>query len=173
VLFWFPFVLIFPLITMRTYADEFRMGTIETLATAPVSDWQIVLAKFLGALLFYILIWAPSFLYFGSLSGNHRQTGSPRRRCVRGKLPAPAPHRRLLRRPRLPRLRPDQRTNQRGRHDLRRHLRLLCHRSARFHPQLPKSGRPRRDLSIFPPSNTWQISPVASSIAVPWSGTRR
>ena len=64
VLFWFPFVLIFPLITMRTYADEFRMGTIETLATAPVSDWQIVLAKFLGALLFYILIWAPSFLYF-------------------------------------------------------------------------------------------------------------
>ncbi|NBV87741.1 MAG: hypothetical protein EBS01_16055, partial [Verrucomicrobia bacterium] len=64
VLFWFPFVLIFPLITMRTYADEFRMGTIETLATAPVSDWQIVLSKFLGAFIFYILLWAPSFLYF-------------------------------------------------------------------------------------------------------------
>lgn len=64
VLFWFPFVLVFPLITMRTYADEFRMGTIETLATAPVSDWQIVLSKFFGALAFYILLWAPSFLYF-------------------------------------------------------------------------------------------------------------
>ena len=64
VLFWFPFVLIFPLITMRTYADEFRMGTIETLATAPISDWQIVLSKFLGAFIFYILLWAPSFLYF-------------------------------------------------------------------------------------------------------------
>lgn len=64
VLFWFPFVLIFPLITMRTYADEFRMGTIETLATAPVSDWQIVLAKFFGGLIFYVLLWAPSFLYF-------------------------------------------------------------------------------------------------------------
>ncbi len=64
VLFWFPFVLIFPLITMRTYADEFRMGTIETLATAPVSDWQIVFSKFFGALAFYILLWAPSFLYF-------------------------------------------------------------------------------------------------------------
>jgi len=64
VLFWFPFVLIFPLITMRTYADEFRMGTIETLATAPISDFQIVLSKFLGAFIFYILLWAPSFLYF-------------------------------------------------------------------------------------------------------------
>ena len=64
VLFWFPFVLIFPLITMRTYCDEFRMGTIETLSTAPVGDWQIVLSKFFGALLFYIILWAPSFLYF-------------------------------------------------------------------------------------------------------------
>ena len=64
VLFWFPFVLIFPLITMRTYCDEFRMGTIETLSTAPVGDWAIVLSKFSGALVFYILLWAPSFLYF-------------------------------------------------------------------------------------------------------------
>ena len=66
VLFWFPFVLIFPLITMRTYADEFRMGTIETLATAPISDFQIVLSKFLGAFIFFILLWAPSFLYFSA-----------------------------------------------------------------------------------------------------------
>jgi ABC-2 type transport system permease protein len=64
VLFWFPFVLIFPLITMRTYADEFRMGTIETLSTAPVADWQIVLSKFFGSMVFYVLLWAPSFLYF-------------------------------------------------------------------------------------------------------------
>jgi ABC-2 type transport system permease protein len=64
VLFWFPFVLVFPLITMRTYSDEFRMGTIETLSTAPVGDWQIVLSKYAGALIFYILLWAPSFLYF-------------------------------------------------------------------------------------------------------------
>jgi ABC-2 type transport system permease protein len=64
VLFWFPFVLVFPLITMRTYSDEFRMGTIETLSTAPVGDWQVVLSKYAGALFFYILLWAPSFLYF-------------------------------------------------------------------------------------------------------------
>lgn len=64
VLFWFPFILLFPLITMRTYSDEFRMGTIESLTTAPVTDWQIVLAKFCGALTFYCILWAPSFLYF-------------------------------------------------------------------------------------------------------------
>lgn len=64
VLFWFPFILLFPLITMRTYSDEFRMGTIESLTTAPVTDWQIVLAKFFGALTFYCILWAPSFLYF-------------------------------------------------------------------------------------------------------------
>ena len=66
VLFWFPFVLIFPLITMRTYSEEFRMGTFEPLTTAPVGDWQVVLAKFFGALVFYIILWAPSFSYFGA-----------------------------------------------------------------------------------------------------------
>ena len=64
VLFWFPFILIFPLITMRTYADEFRMGTFETVTTAPVQDWQVVLAKFFGAFVFYCILWAPSFSYF-------------------------------------------------------------------------------------------------------------
>jgi len=65
-LFWFPFVLIFPLITMRTYSEEFRMGTVEPLTTAPVTDWQVVLAKFFGVVVFYALLWAPSFLYFAA-----------------------------------------------------------------------------------------------------------
>jgi ABC-2 type transport system permease protein len=64
VLFWFPFILIFSLITMRAYADEFRMGTFEMVTTAPVQDWQVVAAKFLGAFLFYSLLWVPSFGYF-------------------------------------------------------------------------------------------------------------
>jgi ABC-2 type transport system permease protein len=64
VLFWFSFVLIFPLITMRTYSEEFRMGTVEPLTTAPVTDWQVVLAKYFGAVTFYIILWAPTFSYF-------------------------------------------------------------------------------------------------------------
>jgi len=65
VFFWFAFVLIFPLITMRLFAEEFKLGTIEPLMTAPVRDWEVVLAKFFGALIFYIVLWIPTLLYFG------------------------------------------------------------------------------------------------------------
>jgi ABC-2 type transport system permease protein len=64
VFFWFAFVLIFPLITMRLFAEEFKLGTIEPLMTAPVRDWQVVLSKFFGALVFYIVLWIPTLLYF-------------------------------------------------------------------------------------------------------------
>lgn len=64
VFFWFAFVLIFPLITMRLFAEEFKLGTIEPLMTAPVRDLQVVLAKFFGALVFYIALWIPTLLYF-------------------------------------------------------------------------------------------------------------
>jgi len=64
VYFWFPFLLIFPLITMRVFAEEAKMGTIEMLMTAPVRDIQVVLAKYVGAYLFYIILWLPSLLYF-------------------------------------------------------------------------------------------------------------
>ena len=42
-----------PLITMRTYAEEKRSGTIELLLTAPLTDVQIVMGKFLGSLFFF------------------------------------------------------------------------------------------------------------------------
>jgi ABC-2 type transport system permease protein len=64
VFFWFAFVLIFPLITMRLFAEEFKLGTIEPLMTAPVRDWQVVLSKFFGALFFYVVLWIPTALYF-------------------------------------------------------------------------------------------------------------
>ena len=64
IFFWFAFVLIFPLITMRLFSEEFKLGTIEPLMTAPVRDWQVVLSKFFGALIFYIVLWLPTLLYF-------------------------------------------------------------------------------------------------------------
>ena len=64
VFFWFAFVLIFPLITMRLFAEEFKLGTIEPLMTAPVRDWQVILAKFFGALVFYVILWLPTLIYF-------------------------------------------------------------------------------------------------------------
>jgi ABC-2 type transport system permease protein len=60
----FFMLFIVPLITMRTYADEFRMGTFEAVTTAPVRDWQVVLAKFSGAFFFYCMLWLPSLLFF-------------------------------------------------------------------------------------------------------------
>jgi ABC-2 type transport system permease protein len=42
-----------PMVTMRTYAEEKRSGTIELLLTSPVTDWQIILGKFLGAMALY------------------------------------------------------------------------------------------------------------------------
>jgi ABC-2 type transport system permease protein len=42
-----------PAITMRTYAEEKRSGTIELLLTAPLTDFQIIMGKFLGAMALY------------------------------------------------------------------------------------------------------------------------
>jgi ABC-2 type transport system permease protein len=62
--FWIPFLLAFPVITMRLFAEEFKLGTIEPLTTVPVRDWQVVLAKFFGALVLYVILWIPTLLYF-------------------------------------------------------------------------------------------------------------
>lgn len=64
VFFWFAFVLIFPLITMRLFSEEFKLGTIEPLMTAPVRDWQVVLSKYFGSLVFYLILWIPTLFYF-------------------------------------------------------------------------------------------------------------
>jgi ABC-2 type transport system permease protein len=58
---------VFPLITMRTYAEEKRSGTIELLLTSPVTDVQIILGKFLGAMLLYATMLAVSLIHIGLL----------------------------------------------------------------------------------------------------------
>jgi ABC-2 type transport system permease protein len=64
IFFWIAYPLIFPLITMRSFSEEFKMGTIESLMTAPVRDWQVVLSKWLGCVIFYIVLWIPTMVYF-------------------------------------------------------------------------------------------------------------
>lgn len=56
-LFWFPVFFMVPLLTMKSFAEERRLGTLETLLTAPVSTTEVVLGKFSAAYLFYILLW--------------------------------------------------------------------------------------------------------------------
>lgn len=60
-----PFVLtvIIPAITMRAISEEYRTGTIEGIATAPVSDAQFVLGKFLAVFSFYLIMVALTLAY--------------------------------------------------------------------------------------------------------------
>ena len=57
--FWFILLLSTPVITMRLFALEKFSGTFETLMTAPVTDLQVVLAKFTAGLVFYSVMWLP------------------------------------------------------------------------------------------------------------------
>jgi ABC-2 type transport system permease protein len=56
-----------PLITMRTYSEEKRSGTIELLLTSPVTDLEIILGKFLGALALYAAMLAVTLIHIGIL----------------------------------------------------------------------------------------------------------
>ena len=58
---------IMPMITMRTYSEEKRSGTIELLLTSPVTDLEIILGKFLGAVGLYVAMLLCTLLYIGIL----------------------------------------------------------------------------------------------------------
>lgn len=61
--FWLVFLIIPPLLTMRLLAEERSTGTLEMLLTAPVRDWQIVLAKFVACYAFFVVLWLPTLVY--------------------------------------------------------------------------------------------------------------
>lgn len=69
---WF-FLLLIPAITMRSFAEEIRSGTIEFLSTKPVTDWQIVLGKYFASVFLVIFCLVPTLIYFITL----HQLGSP------------------------------------------------------------------------------------------------
>jgi len=52
-----------PILTMRLISEEYRSGTIETLMTAPISDAEMIVGKFLGTLIFYVVMLAATFFY--------------------------------------------------------------------------------------------------------------
>ena len=64
-----PWVFLFlvPAVTMRSFAEENRTGTIEMLLTKPLSDWQIIMAKFLAGVTLVLLALIPTFVYYFSI----------------------------------------------------------------------------------------------------------
>ncbi|TDE00303.1 gliding motility-associated ABC transporter permease subunit GldF [Flavobacterium sandaracinum] len=65
-----PWILIFliPAVTMRSFSDEKKQGTLELLLTKPLSIWQIVNGKFLGALLLIVMAIVPTLIYVAVIS---------------------------------------------------------------------------------------------------------
>ena len=62
--FWVAVLAAIALITMPLFAEERRTGTLEMLPTAPVTDLQVVLGKYAGALVFFLLVTTPTAAYF-------------------------------------------------------------------------------------------------------------
>lgn len=57
------FIFLIPALAMRSFADEFKSGTFETLQTRPLTQWQIVGGKYLAILLVIIIALIPTLLY--------------------------------------------------------------------------------------------------------------
>ena len=63
ILYFLPILLFCPALTMRSFAEERRTGTFETLMTAPVRDVEVVFGKYLALLVVFASLWAPTLLY--------------------------------------------------------------------------------------------------------------
>jgi ABC-2 type transport system permease protein len=61
------FLFVLSMITMRTYSEEKRSGTIELLLTSPLTDFQIIMGKFLGAMGLYAVMLAVTLVHIGLL----------------------------------------------------------------------------------------------------------
>ena len=70
-----PYVFIFliPAITMKSFAEEKKLGTLELLLTKPLTDWDIVLGKYLAAFTLVLVALVPTLIYYFSVS----QLGNP------------------------------------------------------------------------------------------------
>jgi ABC-2 type transport system permease protein len=65
-----PWILIFliPAVTMRSFSDEMKQGTLELLFTKPLSIWQIVNGKFFGSMVLIVIAIIPTFIYVKVIS---------------------------------------------------------------------------------------------------------
>ena len=106
---------VMPMITMRTYSEEKRSGTIELLLTSPVTDLEIILGKFIGALGLYAAMLLVTMLYMVILF----KIGNPEWRPIVAGLSRAAADGRLLPLDRPLHLEPDEEPDRRRLPDLR------------------------------------------------------
>ncbi len=73
-----PWILLFliPAITMRSFSEEKRMGTLELLLTKPISVAHIILGKYFGSLLLIVLALLPTLIYVATISDLGNPSGN-------------------------------------------------------------------------------------------------
>jgi ABC-2 type transport system permease protein len=64
----YVFMFLIPAITMRTFAEEKKDGTMELLLTKPLTDWQIIFGKYLSSLVLVLFALLPTLVYYFSIS---------------------------------------------------------------------------------------------------------
>lgn len=67
------FMFLIPAITMRSFSDEINTGTIELLKTKPLTNWDLIIGKFLGSLILVLIAILPTLVYIYSIY----QLGNP------------------------------------------------------------------------------------------------
>ena len=67
--FWLAMLFVGPVLTMRLLSEERRSGTLEMLLTAPITEGQVVIGKYLGAFVFFVFLWLPTLIYVALLAG--------------------------------------------------------------------------------------------------------
>ncbi|MEN7548229.1 gliding motility-associated ABC transporter permease subunit GldF [Rapidithrix thailandica] len=69
----YVFMFLIPAVTMRTFAEEKKGGTMELLLTRPLTDWEIILGKYFSSLLLVLFALIPTVIYYFSV----HELGSP------------------------------------------------------------------------------------------------
>jgi len=76
-IFWLPVIFICAAISMRLVAEERRSGTLEALLTAPLEPSQVIVGKYVSALVFYVALWLPTGSFYLLLRGASGPTMAP------------------------------------------------------------------------------------------------
>ncbi|MCS7297419.1 MAG: ABC-2 transporter permease [Bacteroidia bacterium] len=80
---WFLLILA-PALTMRSFAEEFRTGSYELLATAPLSRWEIILAKYLAVATVLTFALVPTGIFYASIAWLAQPRGSVDHGAIQG-----------------------------------------------------------------------------------------
>ncbi len=76
------FLFLIPAVCMRSFSEEKQLGTIETLFTKPLTEWQIILGKYAGAIFLVVVAILPTLIYYYTIW----QLGSPQGNIDRGEV---------------------------------------------------------------------------------------